>query len=262
MLKKIFLFTTVLFLAGTYAASGVLYADEPVNMKLAPGEVLISSGYNGTEISASGKIPQDADVVIKVTGLPEDLNLKKKGRAMGILWMNLSTLHFHHAPNIYMIYLSEDTSKLFESGSEEWKKMAVGFESLKKKIDIAPENEDTDAIFQEFLKLKQREGFYAMHENAVTYGKPEDGTKTYKAELSLPSALKPGTYQIEAMTFRRGDLLGTVSEDLTAKEIGLPSFISSLAFNHGTLYGTLSAVIAILAGLLTGVLFGGSKGAH
>jgi hypothetical protein len=38
--------------------------------------------------------------------------------------------------------------------------------------------------------------------------------------------------------------------------------MSSMAFNHGTLYGIVAVMVAILAGLLTGVVFKGGKGAH
>jgi hypothetical protein len=50
--------------------------------------------------------------------------------------------------------------------------------------------------------------------------------------------------------------------ELQVKQVGLPAFISKLAFERGALYGLLATIIAIAAGLLMGVIFKGEKGAH
>ena len=43
------------------------------------------------------------------------------------------------------------------------------------------------------------------------------------------------------------------------RRVGLASLISSAAERHGLLYGILSVLLAIVAGLLTGVIFAGSN---
>ena len=47
--------------------------------------------------------------------------------------------------------------------------------------------------------------------------------------------------------------------EIEAKKVGMPAFITSFAFNHGTLYGVLAVLVAIIAGLVTGVIFKGEK---
>ena len=50
--------------------------------------------------------------------------------------------------------------------------------------------------------------------------------------------------------------------NIDVREVGMPAWISSLAFNHGALYGILAVLVAVVAGLGTGILFKGGKGAH
>ena len=43
--------------------------------------------------------------------------------------------------------------------------------------------------------------------------------------------------------------LGLASPGIKVREVGVPAFLSSLSFNHGSLYGVLAVLIAIGAGL-------------
>ena len=63
-------------------------------------------------------------------------------------------------------------------------------------------------------------------------------------------------------TVEGGAITGTARREIDAREVGMPAWISALAFNHGTLYGVLAVLVAIIAGLVTGIIFKGEKGAH
>ena len=86
--------------------------------------------------------------------------------------------------------------------------------------------------------------------------------KSFNALLTLPAALPPGTYDIEVFTIKNGIIDEPVVKTIDAREVGTPAWISKLAYNHGILYGVLAVLVAVMAGLLTGVLFKGAKGAH
>jgi hypothetical protein len=65
---------------------------------------------------------------------------------------------------------------------------------------------------------------------------------------------------VEVFDFRNGE--GTLLESgkVRLKRSPFVSFFVSLVAEHGLLYGCLVVVLALLAGLLTGYVFGRGKG--
>ncbi len=47
---------------------------------------------------------------------------------------------------------------------------------------------------------------------------------------------------------------------LEVKMVGFPGLLARFAFNNGALYGLFAVVVAIVSGLIIGVVFSGSKG--
>jgi hypothetical protein len=78
----------------------------------------------------------------------------------------------------------------------------------------------------------------------------------------MPSDLPRETYQVEVVAVRNGGVVARARQPIIAREIGMPAFISSLALKHSTIYGVLAVLVAAIAGLVTGVIFKGGKGAH
>jgi len=87
-------------------------------------------------------------------------------------------------------------------------------------------------------------------------------TKPFAATVSMPPRVPPGEYVVEVFALNHGNIVARTTDHLKVDEVGLPALLSALAFEHGGLYGVLASLIAIAAGLLTGLLFKGSKGAH
>jgi hypothetical protein len=67
---------------------------------------------------------------------------------------------------------------------------------------------------------------------------------------------------VEIFVLNQGNIVARTTDHLKVDEVGFPALLSNLAFEHAGLYGILATLIAIAAGLLMGLLFRGSKGAH
>ena len=135
-------------------------ADSMVSSKVKhePNLIAIGAFFNGTQLTVSGKIGAENEVVVIVRGKQEDLTLKKKGKALGLLWMNLGDVHFKKVPNLYILYSSKGIMELAASDAKTWEQLGIGFESLKNEIEIeAPQAERND-LAGEFLKLKKKHG--------------------------------------------------------------------------------------------------------
>ena len=235
---------------------------QALNIQMEPNVVQIGAFYNGGQVSVSGDVPRDAEVIIRLSGATKDVDLLRKGRVLGVLWMNTEMITFHDIPEAYMLYLPPAINESNLSSDPGRQMPDVGFDALKEKSSLTPAGEDKDFQFQEFIKLKSREGVYAVHENTVTYHKKDAHKKTFACELTIPSRMAQGVYTVTTFILKNSKVIKTDARQLRIKETGLPAMISSLAFDHAIFYGILATLIAIAAGLLTGVIFKGEKGGH
>jgi uncharacterized protein (TIGR02186 family) len=245
-------------LAGLGLTLGGAKAATRMNVAMHPDQIRMGAGYDGAQVLISGKLPADADAVIRVIGKPEHAKLKEKGRALGVLWMNMGSVEIAKAPSVFLLFLPAAGRDVLSTGEAS----AAGLNGLHKQVEIIADDADKDTLFEEFVKLKQKAGLYGMFANTVQYGPAEGDLKPFKAALTLPAALPQGQYQVQVMAVQNGAVAASEDLALDAHEVGLPSWITTFAFDHGTLYGIFAVVVAVIAGLLTGIIFRGEGGAH
>jgi len=243
-------------------AASAGWAEEPRQTTITPQAISIGAFYNGTHLKAEGRIPADSQAIIRITGHNGDLHLKQKGKALGLLWMNLNTLIFENVPSVYLLYLPETFEEMLQASSGVDSVSQLTLASLEEQIQISPESGNEDQLFAEFLKLKKSEGLYAVHKDSIHYSDTNDGVKSFEADLKIPSRIKPGEYTLDLYTVKDGQITARKSLDLPVKLAGFPAMLSSLAFQHGALYGILATLVALFAGLLMGFFFSGAKAGH
>jgi uncharacterized protein (TIGR02186 family) len=229
-----------------------------ITLELKPDEVLINATYNGTNVIVTGEIPRESEAAVLLMGNYEDVSLKKKGKALGLLWMNMGNVIIHNIPNVYLLYTDKSISELSSRQPADQKELEIGFQSLQKGASITSDfkgPENTDLLFEEFLKLKKSEGLYAAVENAVSYQPIDEAVKSFAASLTISPRLKHGQYEVRVFAIKEGVIIDKNSKLLEVKEVGFPAFISKMAYEQSALYGILAAVIAIAAGLIMGLIF-------
>jgi uncharacterized protein (TIGR02186 family) len=259
--KKI-LCIAVLVWAGLFPLPPRALAALPIPLRVVPGKVRMGVSYNGVEVSISGQVPSDSEVVVRVQGRPEEQKLKKKGRVLGLLWMNKRAIQIDNVPSVFLQYPSTALAERAQHRPEQWDRLGLGFEALKKRAHIRPSTEDKDVLFSEYVKLKEKAGLYGNVRNTVHYKDSGEGLKSFTCVAPLPSNLAQGEYTIEAVAVKDGAIVARGEVPIDAAEVGITAELSSLAFHHGTLYGVLAVLVALVAGSLTGVIFKGGKGAH
>ncbi|NOY67941.1 MAG: hypothetical protein GXP53_00385 [Deltaproteobacteria bacterium] len=241
--------------------TGAGYVNATLSGSVNPSSISIGTTFNGQDIIISGDVSKGAEILIRITGEKKAEKFKKKGKILGLLWMNLNTIEMENVPSMMLIAPSDYLENWLEKHPGQWKSTGLGFEAVKDNITLFPESEDKDMIFEELLKLKKKEGLYGIRKKAVIYTNNEEIT-TYEARIHLPAGLPPGVYNVEILAIGGGHVLEKKTLPLPARQVGFPAFLSSLAFEHGLLYGILSVIIAIMAGLIIGFMFRGGQGAH
>ncbi len=245
--KKVTVISFIIFFS---LLATTIHAD--VTVKVMPEKIEIGAFYHGTTLNVSGYVPSDVDVVVRFVGVSQDVHLKRKGKIFGLLWMNIDPVTFKGVPNACLIYSSSKSS--LES---------LGLNSLASDIEIETQAKlDKKQLFSEFLKLKKSEDLYGEFPEKVKMEKIDETKKAFSTALDVPARLTPGEYKIEVFTVKNGNVVSRSEKIVPVKLVGFPAFLSSLAFNHGGWYGVIATLIAIMAGLAMGVIFGGKGGAH
>lgn len=211
--------------------------------------------YNGASIPVTGSVPEGSLVVVRFIGKIGEVTMKQKGKAMGLLWMNMNTLHFFHVPAICLVELSAPLAGSGQAGEK------LGLAGVADSVVIEPASADRAMLLPELLKLKKSEGLYREDADAVKLDGAKDGRQAFSAQVSVPSRLSPGEYSVEVFAVKDGAVIAQEVKPITARLVGSPAFIAKLAFDHGVWYGVLASVIAIFAGLIVGRIFQ-SKGGH
>ncbi|MBF0227833.1 MAG: TIGR02186 family protein [Desulfobacterales bacterium] len=224
-----------------------------------PSIIKIGLFYGGQKISIKANVPDGYEVITKIKGPDETLHLKKKGKVWGILWMNVKEISYNFVPKLYIIRSSSKIASIAPINILQ--PLEIGYESLKEKTTNEQEPE-TKELFGELIKLKESEGLFSINNESFKCTSLQNGMRQAVTEFMLPPKAPVGEYIVELFAFSNGS--GSRIETSTFKLEQAPSinFLSSLAFNHGFLFGCLAVIIAILAGLLSGIIFGGSGKGH
>ena len=212
--------------------------------------------YNGTSVAVDGWAPEGSQVVVRFIGQIGEATMKRKGKVMGLLWMNKDTLHFSNMPAVCLVESSAPLTELGRSGEK------LGLAEVAESIAIEPASADRTMLLPELLKLKKSEGLYREDAGVVRLADAKDGRRAFSAQIRVPSRLRAGDYSVEVFAVRNGAVVAQGAKPIAARLAGAPAFVADLAFNHGLWYGILASVIAILAGLAVGQIFKGKGGAH
>jgi uncharacterized protein (TIGR02186 family) len=245
---------------GLIALSSPTAAQQVLQTTITPQPITIDAVYNGSELRVAGQLPADCEAVVRIAGERGDLQVKQKGKVGGLLWMNLDTVTFENVPNVLLINTAREFSELLGPQPTTAPAAKLGLPYLRQEARILPESGDKDALFNNLLKLKESEGLYGSSTNRLHYLRANDTQKSFEVLVPIPARFPPGKYRVEVYAVRQGDVIEQTSHPLEVKLVGFPAFLSSLAFQYGAVYGLCAVAIAVIAGLLTGVLFAGSKG--
>ena len=245
-------------LACGFAVSNVS-AGEIVNLDISPKVVDVGATYNGTSLTVTGEVPADGDVLVRFMGKTSDLHMRRKGKALGLLWMNMGSLTFKGVPGVCIVNSEKGFDRICEWGGNAVSELRP--EGLKRTVLVEPDGTDADGSIEELIKLKKQEGLYREIAENVVCTPATDGNKAFKVEIPLPSRLSPGKYDVQAFAVKDGNIVARGDRAISVNLVGAPALMADLAFHNGTIYGILATIIAVLGGLLIGIVFQ-SKGAH
>ena len=225
-------------------------SEQRATIRVEPREIRVGMFYRGTKVHVDGTAPAGYRVALVCVGHEGKVELKRKGKVGGVLWMNVGDVTFEHVPSVYLAVTDQDGADLHGRPVPAGVRLGLGYGGLEAQVLPAQGDENMHWLFREFIKLKENEQVYSVRNGPV-----RSSPTSVSADFFWPASVPAGTYEVQVLGYRgdTGELLA--SETLTVKRVGLADLISSMAQRHGLIYGILSILFAIAMGFSTGLIF-------
>ena len=237
---------TLLLAVGAMPGAAGTPACPECTLRIEPSRVPVDLFYSGTTVRVSARIPAGYDAAVRLTSGAERLELKQVGKVAGLLWMSVGDVVFGDVPVLYHLLTTAPLDTLAPPADlAQWK---LGYAALVRA-------DHADARFMpELIRLKERDGLWATHEGGLT-SRADGAAVQVDGAFVLPAAVSPGEYTVDVIGFSNQRASRLIHETVVIERVGAVGVVWSLAMEHRLLYGCAAVVTAIVAGLLTGLLF-------
>lgn len=236
------------------AATPPVAPAEQGRLAVEPDEVGVNLFFSGATLHVRGTIPAGHDAAILCAGNETALSLRRKGRVWGFVWMNTAEVAFDRVPAAYVLHTSVPLARLGPAALLE--RLGVGFDGLEARSAFHGPPGERRAVFDELVRLKEREELFSLGEGAAMLGRGARGELEVSTDIFLPARTPPGDYRITLLSFHGGEGGAVAETAVTVRQVGLAAYTSRTARERGLLYGVVAVLVAIAAGMATGFVFG------
>ncbi len=252
-MPRIFRYITLACLLFAVPAFGAdsTSVDTLITPTLTPDTIDVGTFYNGSDVQVAADIPESDGAVLVMEAGRDEIKLNRKGRVAGI-WLNVAQVTVENVPKVYILAASDSLENICSPDVR--RKMQIGTEYLRDEIKFICDKPLTGTEFEEFLKLKTDNGTYNM-DVGIDLTPAAPGRMTLSATLPIAPTIPPGTYQVLLYCFKDGVQIGRGKTQLVVKRIGLARMMANLAHEHAAAYGLLAIVVAMMVGIVMGVIF-------
>lgn len=246
MLKRL---AAVLTLAGlALGASGRVVALEA---DLSHHLIAITTAFSGTDVLLFGAIEQpDSDIAVIVRGPLADQVVRRKSR-VGPIWLNTDAVRFRGVPGYYAVASSRPLDEL--ATPNVLLRHEIGVDNLRFRVAAGQPHEDADIerFRAALIRNKQDERLYVAKVGEVSFL----GKALFRTRLAFPANVPPGSYQVQVLQFRDGNVIAAQASPLGISKIGIEADLFDFAHHNAAAYGLGAILLAIGAGWGASVMF-------
>jgi uncharacterized protein (TIGR02186 family) len=242
------LLALALILVSTLAGPRAV-ASEPLVADLDNHLVAITAGFTGTDILVFGSIDGgDGEIVVVVHGPKQDIIARKKERVAGI-WINTEAQVFEGVPAFY--HVATTAGAPLDLPGSALRRHQIGVDNIRIR---ALEDGDPDAV-ESFENAVIRNKINVGHYSAVPGLVERRGGRLFRTEILLPTNVPVGTYTIETLLVRNGQVVGAQTTPLFVNKEGFGAQVYRMAHLYPMIYGLVAIFIAAFAGFAANWLF-------
>lgn len=228
-----------LFLA--VAAFGSSARGEPLVADLSNHLIAITAGFTGADLLLFGTTDGPGDVIALVRGPTGHSVVRRKDRLFGI-WINNVSLDFDNVPNFYALATSQPLDQLLTGDTAERYGIGLDHLGIHAAADSPPAK--TQEMLDALNRIKVREGLFRPVAGKITFL----GGRLFRADFHFPSNVPTGSYLVEILLVRDGQIASAQTTPLIVSKIGVGADIFQFAHRHAAAYGIAAILIALVAG--------------
>jgi uncharacterized protein (TIGR02186 family) len=209
--------------------------------------IAITTNFTGTDVLLFGAVDGPGDVVVVVRGPVTDVTVRRQEQIAGI-WVNRTSVEFRSVPSFYAVASTRPIDELLDASTR--MRHAIGLDTLRLSApeadhDILPEFRDA------LMRIKTAQLLYRPELIDVIFL----GDTLFRADIRFPSNVPIGSYVVEVLLVRDGEVASAQTTPLVIGKIGLGADIFELAHRHKFFYGLGSVLLALLAGWIAHLVF-------
>jgi uncharacterized protein (TIGR02186 family) len=224
-------------------------ADQPLLADLTSHLIAITTGFTGTSVVLFGATDGPGDIIIVVRGPERDVVVRQKRHLAGI-WINAHTVEFAAVPSYYAVFSNRALDRIAPPGMQALHQIGIKNVRLDPRDPTRPADEI--ATFRTaLLDEEQRAGVWSERPGSVSFL----GDRLFRATIAFPSNVPTGTYLVEVLLLREGNVISGQTTPLVVSEIGLNADLGEFALGNPWLYGILAVAGASLLGWLASLAF-------
>ncbi len=215
-------------------------------------QVEMTIRYHGQELQIFGEVQPGADVLVKVISPPETDRVAKKGKVLGLFWMNVKQAEIRNVPGFYM-EISSTTLDRLSARVQKRVKIDGKYRFVREMAEVVPADEDAEFFLDGFIRAKEHQKLYDHREEEIDIIKG----RLFRTTIRLPSRAPVGEYRLEVSTVKGNRVVGHGVATLRVEQTGLQQWITRMAQQHAALYGSMAVLLAVAAGIGVGFIFKG-----
>ena len=217
---------------------------------------LFSKRFQGLTINGSAK--EGAQIIIKIVSPTKEFKLNKSGKGLGFVWLPIGHAEVKKLPGMYALLSSGKISAILSPEQQKANGLSPDYQEIVNQAEIhykaPPKEGEAAGLKKEYMagliKILEEGGLYQVKENAVLLSKNQ-----FSAQLKHPADAPLGEYQVYCYAVKEGKVELLTEDKFQVKQTGLAEWLTHQAGSNAIIYGVMAAIIAVLAGILVGMVF-------
>ena len=219
-------------------------------MDISDQSIEVSTGFTGAELLVFGATeapigPGGDEILVVVRGPTRPVVVRRKVRALGLLWVNGPSARFADVPGFYAVSGTRPAWQILPGNERQAN--GLGLDALPL-ISTGARNPQFRAAL---LDLEKGSGLWLEDVAPVEIG----ANRLFHMRVPLPATVPTGDYRVEVLLVHSRRIHARQELEFRVDRVGAADRIATVAHVQPVVYGVASVLLAAVAGWLGSVLF-------
>jgi uncharacterized protein (TIGR02186 family) len=224
-------------------------ADQPLLADLSSHLIAITTGFTGASVVLFGATDGPGDVVIVVRGPERDMVVRHKSHFAGI-WINTRQVTFSGVPSYYAVFSSKPLDDIVPQPVQSLHQIGLANLHLQAKSTSLDSFEVAD-FRNALIDDQRRQGVYDDEVGRINFL----GDRLFRAQVDFPATVPTGTYFIEVLLIRDGNVVTGQTTPLVVSQVGVDAEVGEFAEHRALIYGLIAVASAAVTGYIASLPF-------